>query len=96
MTIAALNNVDERDMQGSDTEQDPVEAPGQKTLPVSLIFHLQEIGLIPPPWHSLRGRFKQLLIRKGRKCETGMEQSRETTVQPWGKALVLHQGIQCL
>ena len=40
MTIDGLNNVDERDMQGSDTKQDPVEAPGHRTLPVSLIFQL--------------------------------------------------------
>ena len=39
------------------------------------------------------GRFKQLLIREGRGCETREKQSRETIVQPWGKVLVPHQGI---
>lgn len=56
MTINGLNNADERDMQGSDTEQDPVEAPGHKTQPVSFIFQLQEISLIQPPWHSLSSK----------------------------------------
>ena len=40
VTIGGLNNVDERDMQGSDTKQEPVEAPGHRTLPVSFIFQL--------------------------------------------------------
>ena len=56
MTIDGLNNVDERDMQGSDTKQEPVEAPGHRTLPVSFIFQLEEIGLIQPPWHSLSSK----------------------------------------
>ena len=32
------------------------------------------------------GRFKQMLIREGRGCETREEQSRETIVQPWGRS----------
>ena len=40
-----------------------------------------------------RGRFKKLLIRELRGCETREKQSRETIVQPWGKVLVPHQWI---
>ena len=39
------------------------------------------------PWVPL-SRFKQLLIREGRGCETRGKTLRETIVQPWGKVLL--------
>ena len=50
-------------------------------------FSLHDLPWVP--W----GRFKQLLIREGRACETREKQSRETVMQSWGKVLVSHQRI---
>ena len=59
-------------------------------------LRLQEIGFIQlsrPSLSSKKGKFKQLLIREGRECKRREEQSRETIVQCWGKALVSYERI---
>ena len=60
-------------------------APGHKNL-----SWLQETGFIQPPWTSLSSKGQiQTAVNQGRE---GM-QRQETLVQPWGRVLVLSQGV---
>ena len=46
------------------------------------------MGLIQPPWPSLTGRFRQVLIRQGRGCRDKGGTNQEAIAQPWGRVLV--------
>ena len=70
-------------------------APGHKSLSVSPISWLQEIGFIQPPWPSLSSKGQvQTVADQGRE---GMQRqgrsSQDKIVQPWGRVLVPPQGI---